>query len=133
MTTIGTALSATQVGIARLGAGAAHDGAAAVLYSPPLPGTIDDQTADIQPIASAEAGNTDSGGKSGGKYFTPSFPVRYDPTSPEANSLGMVAIPTVEPVQAVVEQISAKQAYEAKPVATPSVADKENSAMSVWI
>lgn len=110
MTAIGTALSGMQTSLARLTASASN---IANANSTGAPNAAAGQTQAYQPVRVQTSPTAGGGVAATTVSVTPTTVPRYDPTSPNADASGMVAAPNVDVASEMVEQLSAKIAYEA--------------------
>lgn len=115
MTAIGTALSGMQASLARLNAAASN--IANANSTGPIPAT-----------SAAQPGGT----AAQTVPVVPSYIPTYDPTSTHADPSGMVAAPNVDVADQLVEQMTAKVAYEANLKVMQTANRMGESTLEVW-
>lgn len=59
------------------------------------------------------------------------FPLVFDPTHPDANAEGYVEMPNVNPIQEMIDMLSASRAYEANLSSLETSRDLANSALDI--
>lgn len=139
MTAIGTALSGMQASLARLNAAASN--IANANSTGPIPatsaaqpvGTAAPGQAQVYQAVTVSQSETVGGGTAAQTVpVVPSYIPTYDPTSTHADPSGMVAAPNVDVADQLVEQMTAKVAYEANLKVMQTANRMGETTLEVW-
>jgi len=96
-----------------------------------VPGSSSGQAV-YQPVR-AELSPSAGGGVQGRLVPTdPAYRLTYDPASVHANADGMIAAPNVDVADELVEQLSAKLAFEANLKVVATVSELERRSIDLW-